>query len=82
MEDKKIRKSKVGIVVSDKMDKTVNVLVERQFNHSRFRKIVRRRKKFMAHDENNQCKVGDRVKIEESRPLSKRKRWTVIKILG
>ncbi|MGB3976080.1 MAG: 30S ribosomal protein S17 [bacterium] len=82
MEEKKIRKSKVGIVISDKMDKTVNVLVERQFNHPEFRKMVRRRKKFMAHDETNQCKIGDRVKIEESRPLSKRKRWTVVKILG
>jgi small subunit ribosomal protein S17 len=82
MEEKKFRKSRIGVVVSNNMDKTVNVLVERQFNHSEFRKIVRRRKKFMAHDENNQCQIGDRVKIEETRPLSKRKRWTVIKILG
>lgn len=82
MEEKKFRKSRIGIVVSNNMDKTVNVLVERQLNHPEFRKIVRRRKKFMAHDENNQCQIGDRVKIEETRPLSKRKRWTVIKILG
>ncbi len=81
MEEKKFRKSRVGIVVSDGMDKTVNVLVERQYNHPEFRKIVRRKKKFMAHDENNQCKVGDRVRIEETRPLSRHKRWTVIEVL-
>lgn len=81
MEEKKFRKSRVGIVVSDGMDKTVNVLVERQFNHPEYRKIVRRKKKFMAHDEKNECKVGDRVRIEETRPLSKLKRWTVIEIL-
>jgi len=82
MEEKQtFRKSRIGVVVSDSMDKTVNILVERQYNHPEFRKIVRRRKKFMAHDESNQCKVGDRVRIEETRPLSKRKRWKVIEIL-
>jgi small subunit ribosomal protein S17 len=81
MEEKKFRKSRVGVVVSDGMDKTVNVLVERQFNNPQFRKIVRRRKKFLAHDDTNQCKVGDKVKIEETRPLSKRKRWTVIEVI-
>ncbi len=81
MEEKKFRKSRVGVVVSDGMDKTVNVMVERQLNHPVFRKIVRKRKKFLAHDETNQCKVGDKVKIEETRPLSKRKRWTVIEVI-
>lgn len=81
MEQKKFRKHRVGVVVSDGMDKTVNVLVERQLTHPVFRKIVRSRKKFMAHDENNECRVGDRVRIEETRPLSKRKRWMVIEII-
>ena len=77
-QEKSFRKRRVGVVVSDGMDKTVNVLVERQINHPVFRKIVRKRKKFMAHDPNNDCKVGDRVRIEETRPLSKRKRWNRI----
>ena len=77
----KFRKRRVGIVVSDGMDKTVNVLVERLVNHPDFRKIVRRRKKFLADDPENKCKKGDRVRIEETRPLSKRKRWRVIEIL-
>jgi len=80
-EVKKFRKRRVGVVVSDGMDKTVNVMVERQLNHPVFRKIVRSRKKFMAHDENNECRKGDRVRIEETRPLSKRKRWRVIEII-
>lgn len=80
-EEKKFRKRRVGIVVSDGMDKTVNVMVERQLNHPVFRKIVRKRKRFMAHDESNECRKGDRVRIEETRPLSKRKRWRVIEII-
>ena len=80
-QEKTYRKRRIGIVVSDGMDKTVNVLVERQINHPVFRKIVRKRKKFMAHDPSNECKKGDRVRIEETRPLSKRKRWKVIEIL-
>lgn len=80
-QEKTNRKRRVGVVVSDGMDKTVNVLVERQINHPVFRKIVRKRKKFMAHDPENTCKKGDRVRIEETRPLSKRKRWKVIEIL-
>lgn len=81
IEEKKFRKRRVGVVVSDGMDKTVSVLVERQVNHPVFRKIIRSRKKFMAHDENNECRKGDRVKIEETRPLSKRKRWQIIEII-
>ena len=67
-----------GVVVSDKQDKTVVVSVERQVMHPVYKKFVKRIKKFAAHDENNQFKVGDIVKIEESRPYSKTKTWTVI----
>ena len=67
-----------GVVVSDKRDKTVVVSVERQVMHPVYKKFVKRSKKFAAHDENNQFKVGDIVKIEESRPYSKTKTWTVI----
>ena len=67
-----------GVVVSDKQDKTVVVSVERQVMHPVYKKFVKRSKKFAAHDENNQFKVGDIVKIEESRPYSKTKTWTVI----
>ncbi|HDL89841.1 MAG TPA: 30S ribosomal protein S17 [Thermodesulforhabdus norvegica] len=81
--DKKVshRKSRVGVVVSDKMDKTVTVLVERLVLHPKYRKYVRRRKKFKAHDEKNLCRTGDKVLIEETRPLSKTKRWRVVRIL-
>ena len=67
-----------GVVVSDKQDKTVVVKVERQVMHPVYKKIVKKSKKFAAHDENNQYKVGDRVSIEECRPISKNKSWTVI----
>ncbi len=79
--NKKNRKRRYGIVVSDKMDKSVSVLVERMIMHPVVHKEVRRRRKFMAHDEENQCRNGDRVLIEETRPLSKNKRWKVIEIL-
>ena len=67
-----------GTVVSDKNDKTVVVLVERRFTHPLYKKTVRRTKKYHAHDENNEFKVGDVVRIEECRPLSRKKRWRVI----
>ena len=69
------RRSVVGTVVSDKMDKTIVVRVERVVQDPRYKKYVRRYTRFMAHDEENNCKVGDRVRIVEHRPLSKRKRW-------
>jgi len=75
------RKEFIGTVVSDKMDKTVVVLVETMVRHPLYEKLVRKRKKYMAHDENNECRVGDKVLIEETRPLSRRKRWRVKKIL-
>ena len=67
-----------GVVVSDKQDKTVVVSVERQVMHPVYKKFVKKSKKFAAHDENNQCKVGDSVSIQECRPISKNKSWTVI----
>lgn len=71
-----------GRVVSDKMAKTVVVLVERNKRHPIYKKVVRVSQKYMAHDENNECKIGDMVKIVESRPLSKHKRWAVEEILN
>ena len=75
------RKSKVGIVVSNKMQKTVTVLVERLVMHQEFKKYYKRRSKFKAHDEKQQCQIGDQVEIVETRPLSRTKRWGVRKIL-
>ncbi len=75
------KKTEVGIVVSDKMEKTVVVRVERLVKHPKYGKVMRRYKKFYAHDEKNECKVGDKVLIIETRPLSKLKRWRVLKIL-
>ncbi|MHC1744661.1 MAG: 30S ribosomal protein S17 [Syntrophobacteraceae bacterium] len=82
MEEKaKLRKTREGIVVSSKMEKTVVVAVDRLIHHPQYRKFIRRRNKFKAHDELNACGVGDRVLIEESRPISKDKRWNVIQVL-
>lgn len=74
-------KSKKGLVVSDKMNKTVAVLVERLVLEPTFKKYVSRRKKFLAHDEREECSIGDWVEIQETRPLSRRKSWRVVKIL-
>ena len=75
------RKEFIGTVVSDKMDKTVVVMVERLVQHPLYGKYIKRRKKYMAHDEKNECRIGDKVLIVETRPLSKRKRWVVKQIL-
>ncbi|AEH22863.1 30S ribosomal protein S17 [Thermodesulfobacterium geofontis OPF15] len=75
------RKQFIGTVVSDKMDKTVVVMVETLVKHPLYGKYIKRRKKYMAHDENNECRIGDKVLIEETRPLSRRKRWRVRQIL-
>jgi small subunit ribosomal protein S17 len=75
------RKQLIGDVVSDKMDKTVVVRVERLTRHPRYGKVLRRTKKYKAHDEENTCRVGDRVCIVESRPLSREKRWVVVEIV-
>ena len=74
--------TKVGVVTGTKMKKTVTVLVERQVRHPLYKKIIIRRKKFLVHDEYEKCKIGDVVKIVETRPLSKRKRWRVKEIVG
>lgn len=75
------RKVRTGIVVSDKMDKSIVVRVDRMSKHVLYGKPVLRVKKYMAHDENNECQIGDRVLIEESRPLSKHKRWRLAEIV-
>ncbi len=75
------RKVRVGVVVSDKMDKTVVVRVTREFRHPLYGKRVQKSKKYMAHDENNECRTGDIVKIMETRPLSRHKRWRVVQII-
>ena len=75
------RKVRIGVVVSDKMDKTVVVMTEYLKMHPKYKKYIRQRKKFYAHDEENQCREGDLVKIMETRPLSKLKRWRVVEIL-
>jgi len=81
MSEKK-RKTKIGTVVSDKMDKTVVVRVETLRRHPLYKKVIRRYRKFKVHDENNACHLGDLVKIGECRPISKEKSWNVIEILG
>ena len=75
------RKVRVGVVTSNKMDKTITVSVERRIQHPLYGKYLKRHKKFAAHDEENQCTVGDTVKIMETRPLSKTKRWRLVEIL-
>ena len=81
MEKQALRKSRVGVVVSDKMDKTITVIVERKLRHPIYGKFVKKTKKFLAHDEKNDCNIGDTVKIMETRPLSKRKRWRLVEVL-
>lgn len=81
MEGRGMRKEQIGKVVSDKMDKTVVVAIETLVRHPLYGKIVKRTKKFKAHDEENSCRVGDKVRVMETRPLSKEKRWRVIEIL-
>lgn len=75
-------KTRVGVVVSDKMSKTIVVEVERRVPHPQFKKIVRKTSKFYAHDEEGKAKVGDKVRIRESRPLSRLKRWTLLEVLA
>jgi small subunit ribosomal protein S17 len=75
------RKQRSGVVFSNKMDKTVVVIVERLVKHPKYKKYLRVRKKFKAHDEGNTCNVGDRVEIIETRPLSREKRWAVLSIV-
>ena len=79
--EEKRKRTLVGRVVSDKMDKTVSVAIERLIKHPAYGKYIRRTSKVMAHDENNECKAGDRVAISECRPISKNKAWTVVNVV-
>ena len=79
--ERALRKTRVGMVVSDKMDKTIVVAIEDNVKHSLYGKIVKKTVKFKAHDENNECRVGDKVMIMETRPLSKDKNWRLVEII-
>ncbi len=81
MVERNLRKTRVGKVVSDKMDKTIVVAIETSVKHPLYGKIVKRTYKLKAHDENNECKIGDKVKVMETRPLSKEKRWRLAEII-
>jgi small subunit ribosomal protein S17 len=81
MEKRALRKTRTGIIVSDKMDRSILVAIERKVAHPIYRKYFKKTTKLMAHDENNECKVGDLVKIMETRPLSKRKKWRLVEIV-
>jgi len=75
------RKTRVGLVVSNKMQKTIVVAIDRLLRHPRYNRVIRRTSKLYAHDEKNQCQIGDKVKVMETRPLSKLKRWRVVEVL-
>ena len=81
MEERNLRKTRTGKVVSDKMDKTIVVAVENHVKHPLYKKIVKKTYKLKAHDENNECRIGDTVKVMETRPLSKDKRWRLVEIV-
>jgi 30S ribosomal protein S17 len=79
--ERNLRKQRIGVVISNKMDKTIRVLVERKVMHPKYEKFVKRSSKFMAHDEKNECNMGDVVRIMETRPLSKNKCWRLVEII-
>ena len=79
--EKDLRKNIVGVVVSDKMDKTIVVAIESKYRHPLYKKILKKVKRFKVHDSDNQCKIGDMVRISETRPLSKTKRWRLLEII-
>lgn len=81
MAERNLRKTRVGKVISDKMDKTIVVAIETSVKHPLYKKIIRRTYKLKAHDEENQCRIGDKVKVMETRPLSKQKRWRLVEII-
>ena len=81
MEERNLRKTRTGKVVSDKMDKTIVVAIQDNVKHPLYNKIVKRTYKLKAHDENNECNIGHRVKVMETRPLSKDKRWRLVEII-
>ena len=81
MEKRNLRKERIGVVTSDRMNKTILVSVERKLKHAKYGKFVKRTNSFMAHDENQECGIGDVVKIMETRPLSKNKCWRLVEII-
>ena len=81
MMERNLRKERIGVVVSNKMDKSIVILVERKVKHPKYGKFVKKSTKFMAHDENNECNIGDTVRIMETRPLSKNKCWRLVEIV-
>ena len=81
MSDRNIRKTEIGKVVSNKMDKTIVLAIENRVKHPLYNKIIKRTVKLKAHDENNECTIGDRVRVMETRPLSKEKRWRLVEII-
>ena len=81
MENRNLRKERIGVVTSDKMQKSIVVAVERKVKHPKYGKFVKKTTKFIAHDEKNDCNIGDTVKIMETRPLSKTKNWRLVEIV-
>ena len=81
MNERALRKTRVGRVISDRMDKTIVVAIETSVKHSLYKKIVKRTNKLKAHDENNECGVGDRVRVMETRPISRDKRWRLVEVI-
>ena len=81
MSERALRKTRTGKVVSDKMDKTIVVAIEDSVQHPLYKKVIKRTYKLKAHDENNECRIGDKVKVMETRPLSKDKRWRLVEII-
>lgn len=79
--ERNLRKERIGLVISNKMDKSITIVVERKVKHPKYGKFVKKTSKFMAHDETNDCGIGDTVKIAETRPLSKNKCWRVVEII-
>ena len=79
--ERNLRKERIGVVVSNKMDKSIVILVERKVKHPKYGKFVKRSSRFMAHDEKNECNIGDTVRIMETRPLSKNKCWRLVEIV-
>jgi small subunit ribosomal protein S17 len=81
LEQRALRKTRVGKVISNKMDKTITVAIEYSIKHPLYGKVIKRTYKLKAHDENNECQIGDKVKVMETRPLSKEKRWRLVQIV-
>lgn len=81
MEKRNLRKERIGLVVSNKMDKSIVVQIERRFKHEIYKKFIKKTNKFVAHDEKNDCNIGDKVRIMETRPLSKNKNWRLVEII-